>query len=92
MSNDMDTDYEVTPTMEGPSSLRSSNNSRNNSGVRVSKDVSDAFPDTSNIEIKWGNPRNSEDLPAPKKIPFEFRALEACLESACRCLESEVCT
>lgn len=26
----------------------------------------------------------------PKLLPFEFRALEACLESACRCLESEV--
>ncbi|KAA8531107.1 hypothetical protein F0562_005816 [Nyssa sinensis] len=25
----------------------------------------------------------------PKLLPFEFRALEACLESACRCLESE---
>ncbi|XP_052195135.1 magnesium transporter MRS2-F-like isoform X3 [Diospyros lotus] len=25
-----------------------------------------------------------------KSLPFEFRALEACLESACRCLESEV--
>jgi magnesium transporter len=27
----------------------------------------------------------------PKVLPFEFKALEACLESACRCLESEVC-
>lgn len=26
-----------------------------------------------------------------KVLPFEFRALEVCLESACRCLESEVC-
>ncbi|RWW88869.1 hypothetical protein BHE74_00002235 [Ensete ventricosum] len=26
-----------------------------------------------------------------KVLPFEFRALEVCLESTCRCLESEVC-
>lgn len=26
----------------------------------------------------------------PKLLPFEFKALEICLESACRCLESEV--
>jgi len=25
-----------------------------------------------------------------KSLPFEFKALEACLESACRCLEYEV--
>jgi hypothetical protein len=25
-----------------------------------------------------------------KVLPFEFRALEVCLESACRCLEAEV--
>ena len=27
-----------------------------------------------------------------KVLPFEFRALEVCLESACRCLEEEVCS
>ncbi|MCH98247.1 magnesium transporter MRS2-f-like [Trifolium medium] len=26
---------------------------------------------------------------APKQLPFEFKALEACIESACTCLESE---
>lgn len=26
-----------------------------------------------------------------KQLPFEFRALESCIESACTCLESEVC-
>lgn len=25
-----------------------------------------------------------------KSLPFEFRVLEVCLESACRCLETEV--
>ncbi|GAB4855741.1 hypothetical protein Ancab_024385 [Ancistrocladus abbreviatus] len=29
---------------------------------------------------------------SPKLLPFEFRALEACLESACRCLDSETTT
>ncbi|KAL2941932.1 Magnesium transporter MRS2-F [Bienertia sinuspersici] len=28
----------------------------------------------------------------PSALPFEFRALEACLESACKCLESETRT
>ncbi|KAK9673213.1 hypothetical protein RND81_12G153500 [Saponaria officinalis] len=28
----------------------------------------------------------------PKSLPFEFKALEACLESACKCLESETST
>lgn len=28
----------------------------------------------------------------PKILPFEFRALEACLEAACRCLETETTT
>ena len=27
----------------------------------------------------------------PKVLAFEFRALESCLESACGCLDSEVC-
>ncbi|KAK4750824.1 hypothetical protein SAY87_004306 [Trapa incisa] len=31
-------------------------------------------------------------IAGPKTLPFEFRALEACLESACRCLESETQT
>ncbi|KAK3411328.1 hypothetical protein EUGRSUZ_I00093 [Eucalyptus grandis] len=36
---------------------------------------------------------DSKTLPASgvhKTLPFEFRALESCLESACQCLESEV--
>ncbi|THG17670.1 hypothetical protein TEA_014779 [Camellia sinensis var. sinensis] len=32
------------------------------------------------------------EAPGPKLLPFEFRALEVCLESACRCLESETQT
>ncbi|XP_010242791.1 PREDICTED: magnesium transporter MRS2-F-like [Nelumbo nucifera] len=40
-------------------------------------------------------PLRTEDMPkvdGPKVLPFEFKALEACLESTCRCLESETST
>ena len=36
------------------------------------------------------NAENTTEAAVPKQ-PFEFRALEVCLESACKCLESEVC-
>lgn len=42
-------------------------------------------------ELKDGHTMMEEPVAADPKVPsFEFRALEACLESACRCLESEV--
>ncbi|XP_011022848.1 PREDICTED: magnesium transporter MRS2-F-like [Populus euphratica] len=51
--------------------------------------------DVKSTEIA-GESANSKinDLVAagPKVLPFEFKALEACLESACRCLESETQT
>ncbi|KAJ6366221.1 hypothetical protein OIU77_002743 [Salix suchowensis] len=37
-----------------------------------------------------GSTINVSVAAGPKALPFEFKALEACLESACRCLESEV--
>ncbi|GLT68960.1 hypothetical protein SLA2020_411500 [Shorea laevis] len=41
-------------------------------------------------ELKDGNTMMGEPVATGPKVPsFEFRALEACLESACRCLESE---
>ncbi|KAK1263943.1 Magnesium transporter MRS2-F [Acorus gramineus] len=46
-------------------------------------------------EMQEGSPGPTLDLPKPgstKVLPFEFRALEVCLESACRCLESETLT
>lgn len=44
-------------------------------------------------ELKDGsNIRDRAVAVDPKVPPFEFRALEACLESACRCLESETQT
>ncbi|KAG6529497.1 magnesium transporter MRS2-F-like isoform X1 [Zingiber officinale] len=42
-----------------------------------------------------GSPELGLDVPVDGRInvvPFEFRALEVCLESACRCLESETLT
>ena len=51
-------------------------------------------PEVLNIDVKEDIPKTSEDnqvAGGPKALPFEFRALEACLESACSCLESEVC-
>ncbi|XP_031401662.1 magnesium transporter MRS2-F-like [Punica granatum] len=54
---------------------------------------------TSNLappqQVKDENSGSGIDVPVvagPKTLPFEFRALEACLESACRCLESETQT
>ncbi|KAK7402354.1 hypothetical protein VNO78_14553 [Psophocarpus tetragonolobus] len=39
------------------------------------------------------NPKiTAEEAPPPRQLPFEFKVLEACIESACRCLESETST
>ncbi|XP_020586146.1 magnesium transporter MRS2-F-like [Phalaenopsis equestris] len=46
-------------------------------------------------EIQTGSPRTTLDAynnGGAKVLPFEFRALEVCLESACRHLESETLT
>ncbi|XP_058088637.1 magnesium transporter MRS2-F-like [Magnolia sinica] len=43
-------------------------------------------------DMKDCNPRSDLDGPkdgCPKVLPFEFRVLEVCLQSACECLESE---
>lgn len=49
--------------------------------------------DVKSMEIAGESAKMMNDLVAagPKVLPFEFKALEACLESSCRCLESEVC-
>jgi len=44
-------------------------------------------------EVQKGSPGSPLDVGkdgGAKVLPFEFRALEVCLESACKCLESEV--
>ncbi|KAF8404100.1 hypothetical protein HHK36_008980 [Tetracentron sinense] len=46
-------------------------------------------------EMNGSSPKITMDAPlaaGPKLLPFEFKALEACLESACRCLDSETST
>ncbi|KAA8547056.1 hypothetical protein F0562_003485 [Nyssa sinensis] len=49
-----------------------------------------ASPDMPNTEKNSrGNMMVAPVAAGPKLLPFEFRALEACLESTCRCLESE---
>ena len=52
-----------------------------------------AMSDMSTIGTRDHSLKNTENATgaAVPKQPFEFRALEVCLESACKCLESEVC-
>ncbi|ONK71000.1 uncharacterized protein A4U43_C04F3690 [Asparagus officinalis] len=53
------------------------------------------FPNVPSGEIPEGSSApasSSRKDGAAKVLPFEFRALEVCLESACRCLESETST
>lgn len=37
-----------------------------------------------------GKQLTGENRDGPKLLPFEFVALEACLEAACSCLDNEV--
>lgn len=75
VNDDVDCDREGEPLSEDGSPSLSSCNASPN-----------------NVDVKWGNPKTEGAAPlAPKQLPFEFRALEACIESACTCLESEVC-
>ncbi|KAL6007639.1 Magnesium transporter MRS2-F [Asimina triloba] len=47
--------------------------------------------ETENItKDTWGSPAPVSG--GPKMLPFEFRALEVCLESTCKCLELETST
>ncbi|XP_054804495.1 magnesium transporter MRS2-F-like isoform X2 [Prosopis cineraria] len=77
-----------------PPSLRSRRHSQKNS-IKGTSEIINTFSDTSDVDVKEESHKSSDDEPvaaAPKQLPFEFRALEACLESACRCLESETHT
>ncbi|KAF9599805.1 hypothetical protein IFM89_001751, partial [Coptis chinensis] len=50
---------------------------------------------STNADTDDSNCKNSKDVPAAhgtRMLPFEFRALEACLVSACKRLESETLT
>ncbi|XP_038987926.1 magnesium transporter MRS2-F-like [Phoenix dactylifera] len=67
-------------------------------GEAMAKDASMGITKQNNMsagETPEGSPTNPMDAckhGGTKVLPFEFRALEVCLESACRCLESETST
>ena len=48
------------------------------------------FPQAEEEEGKENGKQGLENREGLKVLPFEFVALEACLEAACSCLESEV--
>lgn len=55
---------------------------------------SSGWPEMDNSLLNKDSSRRARNSSAiggvQKMLPFEFRALECCLKSACRCLESEV--
>ncbi|RRT66812.1 hypothetical protein B296_00033877 [Ensete ventricosum] len=53
------------------------------SGISKDIDVPEGSPSPEKLDVTNDG--------STKVAPFEFRVLEVCLESACRCLESEVC-
>lgn len=53
------------------------------------EDSSKNFPNKEEGEKADGK-EQSENRDGPKLLPFEFVLLEACLEAACSCLDSEV--
>ncbi|KAL2332504.1 hypothetical protein Fmac_020085 [Flemingia macrophylla] len=73
--------------MYGNDSFQSGKDSGNGSPVTISGD-----------SVAFHSPKISADdvtgtqAPPPKQLPFEFRALETCIESACKCLEFETST
>ncbi|XP_031273918.1 magnesium transporter MRS2-F-like [Pistacia vera] len=64
-------------------------------GLHKRTSQSSAEKNETNPQTTVDIPEKTRDIPeatCPKVVPFEFRALEACLESACKCLESETKT
>ncbi|XP_059656340.1 magnesium transporter MRS2-F-like [Cornus florida] len=58
----------------------------------VPNQANDSIGADAEDNIAKNNPISMKEAPVAagtKLLPFEFRALEGCLESACRCLESE---
>uniref|UniRef100_A0A1D1XTU8 Magnesium transporter n=1 Tax=Anthurium amnicola TaxID=1678845 RepID=A0A1D1XTU8_9ARAE len=76
----------------GSPSLHVSNGSAG-PGAAVHHQHHDPLPEhTSSHNVQGGSPGSTLDGPkggSTKALPFEFRALEVCLDSACRCLEAE---
>lgn len=52
--------------------------------------LSGSFPEKDN-DSKQDGKHALENRDGLKLLPFEFIALEACLEAACSCLDNEVC-
>jgi magnesium transporter len=77
ISNDVvDGDCEAKPLLDERTPLFQSRDDCDDS----SNNASEGIPDDSSNNVSA----------APKQLPFEFKALEACIESACTCLECEV--
>ncbi|XP_011077822.1 magnesium transporter MRS2-3 [Sesamum indicum] len=53
---------------------------------------SEKFPSKEEVGKVEGKEQSAENRDGPKLLPFEFVALEACLEAACSCLENEART
>lgn len=71
----------------------SSNNIQIANNVDGDYEAKTLFDDSPNNASDAGSPKAIAGVvSAPKQLPFEFKALEACIESTCTCLESEVCT
>ncbi|MQL79391.1 hypothetical protein Taro_011843 [Colocasia esculenta] len=84
---------EVTPKATlSPPSLHVSNGS-SGPGTAANQQHHDPLPEsTFSHNMQGGSPGTILDASkggGTKALPFEFRALEVCLDSACRCLESE---
>ncbi|KAJ7957080.1 Magnesium transporter MRS2-like protein [Quillaja saponaria] len=93
-SNNMETEYAEAEPMLGSPSLHSHHRFLKHSSQRTSRSYN-VSSDMSNTEMRDDSSKSTRDVPvavAPKQLPFEFRALEASLESTCRCLESETQT
>ncbi|OVA04794.1 Magnesium transporter MRS2/LPE10 [Macleaya cordata] len=64
---------------------------------KLGNSLSENPNDDDDVMVKMGDssPKDMLDVPktgGPKVLPFEFKALEVCLECACRCLETETST
>ncbi|XP_051149602.1 magnesium transporter MRS2-3 [Andrographis paniculata] len=58
----------------------------------ISPNYSKNFPAKEETAKVEGKEQHGENRDGPKVLPFEFVALEACLEAACTCLDSEART
>ncbi|KAK7358766.1 hypothetical protein VNO77_00705 [Canavalia gladiata] len=79
MSNYTDGGCEEKTLLKESASLNGRDDSQNSSPVKI-ESTADNYKISS---------ETATVAAAPKQLPFEFRVLEPCIESACKCLESE---